>query len=189
MTIINKDYSLLWCGQLASQLGNRIYLMALAWYFVAVLGNGSGLFMLFMVSALPPLLFGVAIGPMVERWNKRHTVITCDILSGILVGILATAVMTGNAHEWLVYVVCFLLNTVNLFFSPSINVMLPSIVGKAKEVAEALKQELTDTIRELKVGQKMNFIREFTVKVVALGALPRNTTSGKIKKLIDKRVL
>ena len=36
---------------------------------------------------------------------------------------------------------------------------------------------------------KMNFIREFTVKVVALGALPRNTTSGKIKKLIDKRVL
>ena len=60
---------------------------------------------------------------------------------------------------------------------------------KAKEVAEALKQELTDTIRELKVGQEMNFIREFTVKVVALGALPRNTTSGKIKKLIDKRVL
>lgn len=52
MMIINKDYSLLWCGQLASQLGNRIYLMALAWYFVAVLGNGSGLFMLFMVSAL-----------------------------------------------------------------------------------------------------------------------------------------
>ncbi len=45
MMIINKDYSLLWCGQLASQLGNRIYLMALAWYFVAVLGNGSGLFM------------------------------------------------------------------------------------------------------------------------------------------------
>lgn len=132
MMIINKDYSLLWCGQLVSQLGNRIYLMALAWYFVAVLGNGSGLFMLFMVSALPPLLFGVAIGPMVEKWNKRHTVITCDILSGILVGILATAVMTGNAPEWLVYVVCFLLNTVNLFFSPSVNVMLPSIVGKDK---------------------------------------------------------
>lgn len=132
MMIINKDYSLLWCGQLVSQLGNRIYLMALAWYFVAVLGNGSGLFMLFMVSALPPLLFGVAIGPMVEKWNKRHTVITCDILSGILVGILATAVMTGNAPEWLVYVVCFILNTVNLFFSPSVNVMLPSIVGKDK---------------------------------------------------------
>ena len=36
MMIINKDYSLLWCGQLVSQLGNRIYLMALAWYFVAV---------------------------------------------------------------------------------------------------------------------------------------------------------
>lgn len=135
--IINKDYSLLWCGQLASQLGNRIYLMALAWYFVAVLGNDSGLFMLFMVSALPPLLFGVAIGPMVERWNKRHTVITCDILSGILVGILATAVMTGSAHEWLVYVVCFLLNTVNLFFSPSVN-LLANTLSEALGTLDAL---------------------------------------------------
>ena len=32
MMIINQDYSLLGCGQLVSQLGNRIWLMALAWY-------------------------------------------------------------------------------------------------------------------------------------------------------------
>lgn len=61
--------------------------------------------------------------------------------------------------------------------------------AQAKDETMLLKQELIDTIRELKVGQEMNFIREFSVSVVPLGALPRSSTSGKIKKLIDKRVL
>lgn len=130
LLLINRDYTLLWIGQLVSQLGNRIYLMALAWYFVSVLEDGSGLFMLFMVSALAPLLFGVGVGPMVERWNKQHIVILCDLLSAMLVGVLALSVMIGTAPVWLVYAVCFLLNTVNLFFSPSVNVMFPSLVGK-----------------------------------------------------------
>ncbi len=62
---------------------------------------------------------------------------------------------------------------------------------------EKLKKLIHDVYDN--VAAYREFIKEMTgsdslpvnlnVEVVALGALPRNTTSGKIKKLIDKRVL
>ncbi|MEG1660548.1 MAG: MFS transporter [Bacteroides sp.] len=128
--MLNKNYSLLWAGQVVSQIGNRLYLMALAWYFVAVLNNNGGLFLLFIISSLPSLLLGIFAGPLVERWNKKHLIIWCDILSGLLTGMLALMVYNGSASTWLIYAVCFALNTVNLLFSPSVNSIIPAILRK-----------------------------------------------------------
>ncbi|MEG1563975.1 MAG: MFS transporter [Bacteroides sp.] len=128
--MLNKNYSLLWAGQVVSQIGNRLYLMALAWYFVAVLNNNGGLFLLFIISSLPSLLLGIFAGPLVERWNKKHLIIWCDILSGLLTGMLALMVYNGSASTWLIYAVCFALNTVNLLFSPSVNSIIPAILHK-----------------------------------------------------------
>lgn len=126
--MINKDYSILWGVQFISQVGNRLYLMALAWYFVANLNNNSGLFLLFIISSLPSLLLGLFAGPLVERWNKKKIIIWCDIFSGILTGLLAFLVYFDDANSILIYIICFLLNTLNLFFSPSVNSMLPTIL-------------------------------------------------------------
>lgn len=126
--MLNKNYALLWFGQIVSQIGNRLYLMALAWYFVAVLNNNSGLFLLFIISSLPSLLLGVLAGPLVERWNKKYIIVWCDLISGVLTGILALMVYNGSASTWLIYTVCFALNTVNLLFSPSVNSIIPAII-------------------------------------------------------------
>ncbi|MEG2067933.1 MAG: MFS transporter [Tannerellaceae bacterium] len=126
--MLNKSYSLLWLGQLVSQVGNRIYLMALAWYFVSVLDSKDGLFLMFIISSLPSLLLGVLVGPLVERWNKKHIIIVCDLISVGLTGLLAWMVYEKMETRALIYAICFLLNTVNLFFSPSVNSILPVII-------------------------------------------------------------
>lgn len=128
--MINKNFSLLWIGQLVSQLGNRIYLMALSWYFVATLKDNHGLFILFIISSLPALLLGLYMGPFVERWNKKKIIVACDLLSGLLVTLLAFLVYMESHATLFIYIICFLLNTVNLFFSPSINSIIPAILSK-----------------------------------------------------------
>lgn len=55
--------------------------------------------------------------------------------------------------------------------------------------ALAVKARLEELIPELKVGQELNFFKDFSVNLVPLGALPRNPITGKIRKIIDKRVL
>lgn len=126
----NKNFILLWIGQAISQIGNRIYLMALVWYMVSVLDSPEHVMGLFIVSSLPSLLFGMFVGPLVERWNKKHIIIAADVLSGILTALLAAMVATSNASVWLFYLICFMLNVINLFFSPSINSILPTIMAK-----------------------------------------------------------
>lgn len=129
--MINRNFSLLWFGQLVSQIGNRLYLMALAWYFVTVLGDNQGLFVLFIISSLPYLLFGAFIGPLVERCNKKRLVVACDIINGVLVSLLVVAMRSGVVGSEAIFVICFLLNTVAMFFSPAVNSMMPDIVPQS----------------------------------------------------------
>ncbi|MGM9747303.1 MAG: MFS transporter [Candidatus Cryptobacteroides sp.] len=124
----NKNFLLLWIGQAISQIGNRIYVMALAWYIVAVMNSPGKMIVLFIISSLPSLLFGTLIGPLVEKWNKKTVIVACDIISGILTGILATMIYFGYNSLWIIYLISFLLNTVNLFFSPSVNSILPTVI-------------------------------------------------------------
>ena len=124
----NKNFLLLWFGQAISQIGNRIYVMALAWYIVAVMNSPGKMIVLFIISSLPSLLFGTLIGPLVEKWNKKRVIVVCDIISGCLTALLALMIHFGYNWLWLIYLVCFLLNTVNLFFSPSVNSILPTII-------------------------------------------------------------
>lgn len=56
------------------------------------------------------------------------------------------------------------------------------------EATAALKQRLMTLVPEIKVGLEMNFIRRYEVNAVGLGTLPRNPITGKIKKVLDKRV-
>ena len=124
----NKNFLLLWFGQAISQIGNRIYVMALAWYIVAVMESPGRMIVLFIISSLPSLVFGPLIGPLVEKWNKKKVIISCDVISGVLTALIATLIHFGYNWLWLIYMVCFLLNTVNLFFSPSVNSILPTII-------------------------------------------------------------
>ncbi|MEG1563973.1 MAG: AMP-binding protein [Bacteroides sp.] len=56
-------------------------------------------------------------------------------------------------------------------------------------VAQAVRARLEELIPELKVGQELKFFKEFSVNLLPLGHLPRNPITGKIKKIVDKRVL
>ncbi|MEG1615946.1 MAG: AMP-binding protein [Bacteroidales bacterium] len=56
-------------------------------------------------------------------------------------------------------------------------------------VASEIKARLETLVPELKIGQQMNFIKDFSIHLLGLGELPRNPITGKIKKIVDKRVL
>lgn len=53
----------------------------------------------------------------------------------------------------------------------------------------SVKTRLEQLVPELQVGQDVGFIKSFTVNTVLLGTIPRNPITGKIKKIVDKRVL
>lgn len=52
-----------------------------------------------------------------------------------------------------------------------------------------LRSRLETLVPELKVGQELDYIKDFSVRLMDLGQIPRSPITGKIRKMIDKRVL
>ncbi|HNY10261.1 MAG TPA: AMP-binding protein [Candidatus Wallbacteria bacterium] len=61
-------------------------------------------------------------------------------------------------------------------------------VKKAESEKKKLFDSILSHIKEFRVGLELGYIKFFEVKVLELGMLPRNPRTGKIKRLIDRRV-
>ncbi len=70
----------------------------------------------------------------------------------------------------------------------TLSVETSSITDAKTHIETSLRDMLIDKINEIKVGLKLNYIREFNIEFVELGSLKRNPRTGKVKHLHDKRV-
>ena len=59
----------------------------------------------------------------------------------------------------------------------------------APTVLEALEKELFKAVPELRISTEKGYLRSFAIEIVELGQLPRSPITGKVAKLVDRRVL
>lgn len=126
----NKNFFLLWQGQLVSQVGSKVYLIALAWYFVSVLDDNHAFITIMLISSLPGLLFGLLIGPFIDRWNKKYILVISDLISGIIVLFIAMLIWFKVDNPLPIYASVFILNISVIFFNPAVTSIIPSLVRK-----------------------------------------------------------
>lgn len=130
-------FVLLVAGQTMSQLGDKLQHMAL----IALVGAGaqaqSGgleLAKLSVVFTAPVVLFGPLAGALVDRWNKRLTMVVCDMLRAILV-VAMPAVYATTGQLWAVYVVAFFVFLLGLFFNSAKMSLIPDLVARDELLA------------------------------------------------------
>ena len=125
----NRDFSLLWFGQIVSQFGdqfNQMALVALIYMLGAGRASGIAFSKLMFVGGLPALLFGPIAGVYVDRWNRRKILIASDVLRGVLV--LSIPFLSGSMSS--VYGVMFLVFATSRFFLSAKSASIPDIVEK-----------------------------------------------------------
>ncbi|MEO7334856.1 MAG: MFS transporter, partial [Gemmatimonadales bacterium] len=122
----NRNFSLLWMGQLVSFFGDRVHQVALG---VLVLQRGSPLDVgiVFAATAVPNVLLGPLAGALVDRWDRRTTMIVCDVIRAGLVLLVPVVI---DVSIGLVYLVAFAVATVGLLFRPAKNAIVPLIVDE-----------------------------------------------------------
>ncbi|RPJ60736.1 MAG: MFS transporter [Acidobacteria bacterium] len=124
------------CGQTVSQFGDKLDQMAL----VAILGTlGTGpraawsLAELAVVVALPVILFGPVAGVLVDRWDRRATLVAGDIIRGALVASIPLA--HRFAGLWPIYVIVFLVFRVTLVSNAAKMAVVPDLVERRQLLA------------------------------------------------------
>jgi DHA3 family macrolide efflux protein-like MFS transporter len=141
----NRNFSLLWVGQLVSFFGDRVHQVALG---VLVLQRGSALDvgLVFAATAVPNVLLGPLAGALVDRWDRRVTMIACDLVRAGLVVLVPLAI---EVNIGLVYLIAFAVATVGLLFRPAKNAILPQVVGKEELVTANSASSLNETLADL----------------------------------------
>ncbi len=138
----DKNFSLLWFSQIISNFGDRLNQMALiGLIYSRTPGSTIELAKLLSFAILPVFLVGPVAGIYVDRWNRKYTMVTCDLLRAILV-LSIPFIITYSKSMVPVYAVVFIIFSTTRFFLPSKLAIIPDIVHKDKLL---LANSLTST--------------------------------------------
>jgi MFS family permease len=132
-----RDFRLLFLGQLGSEVGNGLVQLALPLLVLEITGSAFQLGLTFFIQFLPMLLFGIIGGVLVDRWDRRLTIVVVEFLRGV--AFLSVAIIFGADALWgdtflpepilaHLYVVIFIESTLANFFNPARVALLPNLV-------------------------------------------------------------
>jgi predicted MFS family arabinose efflux permease len=124
----NRDYRLLWFGQVVSQLGDWFNSVAVYALLLELTGTATSVALMIIVQFLPMAVVGPLAGVVVDRMNRRRLMVVADVVRGVLV--LGLLFVGGPGRVWLVYVLMGATVAATSFFEPARTASIPSVTGK-----------------------------------------------------------
>ncbi|MFD2171688.1 MFS transporter [Tumebacillus lipolyticus] len=130
----NRNFTMLYFGQMVSQFGDWFKTVALISAIYALVPKAASVGGLFIASVLPVLFGGIIMGPLVDRWNKKYMMFWIDILrAGSTIGIIWGCLA---ANVWLIYLFIVLGSFLSAAFAPARASMIPEIL-KEQNIIQA----------------------------------------------------
>ncbi|HLA08318.1 MAG TPA: MFS transporter [Anaerolineales bacterium] len=129
----NRNFSLLWTGQLISTMGSALTSIAASIYIFRLTDSALSVGLMLMATAAPSLLVGLFAGVFVDRYNRKTIMITADVIRAGL--ILLVPILAPLNVIWL-YVIVMLISAIGQFFDPAHESVLPEVASD-EELASA----------------------------------------------------
>jgi DHA3 family macrolide efflux protein-like MFS transporter len=122
----NRDFRLLWIGQLLSQIGDQCLLIA-AITLISNLSQSPLAMLIPAISiAIPQIVFGLVGGVIADRWNRKLVMVGSDVLRGLIV--LCILLVNDVQQLWVLYLAAAGLALMGVFFYPARNAVIPNLV-------------------------------------------------------------
>lgn len=132
-TLRNRDFSLLWLGGLISLAGDWTLQIGLPIALYQLTRSVAVLSVSLLASLLPSVVVGSLAGVLIDRWDRRRTLIISNLLLAVL---LAPLLLLRSANlVWLVYVTLFVEACLEQFTRPSESALLPALVDEERLVS------------------------------------------------------
>lgn len=125
-----RIFTLIWLGQLVSLISIWMTGFALDISVFKQTGSATQFALLTMTSTVPLLLISPLAGTVVDRWNRRWTMIICHLCTGLTSVILIVLVSTGQLRTEYIYLRNTVTSIVGAFHAPAYKASITSLVPK-----------------------------------------------------------
>jgi DHA3 family macrolide efflux protein-like MFS transporter len=134
--LLNKNFVLLWQGQLVSLFGMQAYSIAMMFWIKHQTGSATLMGLVMMVSQIPGVLLGPISGVFVDRYSRWKIIVGSDLIRGLITMALAALVFFSPDGNNIIIVGLFTVglisSTVAAFFNPAITAAIPELVPTEK---------------------------------------------------------
>jgi MFS family permease len=124
-----RQFRLLFTGQIVSLLGDAITGVALAFAVLDLTGSATDLGYVFAAKTIPLVTFLLVGGVFADRLPRRAVMLTADVVRGAAPGPVALLVLTHSAQVWELVVLQAVAGTATAFFNPASTGLTPMTVS------------------------------------------------------------
>ncbi len=124
------NFFTIWTGQAFSLLGSQLVQFALVWWLTKNTASARVLASASIAALLPQVFLGPLAGALVDRWNRRLTMMLADGLIALVSLVLALLFWAGVAQVWHIYLVMFIRSAAGAFHWPAMQASTSLMVPK-----------------------------------------------------------
>jgi MFS family permease len=143
----NREFVLLWVAQAISSFGDALTNLALIAVVNQLTGSTAAIATLTILVAVPTVSIGLIAGALVDRLNRRTTMMVSDAIRAVLV--LGLVFVSSQDRLWLIYTLSFLQAAVGTFFNPARGALLGKVVPAEQMVQASSLTQTTQVIASL----------------------------------------
>ncbi len=122
----NRDFALLWGGQLLSMIGDQCLIVAGITLISDLSHSPLAMLIPALSIVLPQVAFGLVGGVIADRMNRKLVMVASDLLRALIV--LPILFISGLQQIWILYAAAAGLALAGVCFGPARNASLPKIV-------------------------------------------------------------
>jgi MFS family permease len=123
-----RDFRLLWAGGLISETGDWFLLVGLPVWVLELTGSSLVTSTVFLVGLLPSLVLGPLAGVLVDRWDRRRTLVVVSLAQAAF--LLPLLTVSGRDRLWVVYLVMAVEAALAQLNDPARNALVPTLVAR-----------------------------------------------------------
>ena len=130
---VNRNFRLLWLGQVVSELGDWFSTIALLNLMLELTGRAQSLSWFFIIIYIPGMIVGPIAGVLVDKLDRKRLMITMDLIRALLV---ISYVFVRRADQiWLIYLLAALEVSMMTLFEPARTAAIPNLCRSRELVA------------------------------------------------------
>lgn len=130
LLVRHRDFGLVWTAGLISMIGDWMLWVVLPLRVYELTGSSLATAGLVASLVAPQIVLGSFAGVLVDRWDRRRTMVATSILQAVTV--LPLLLVVGRGAIWVAYPVIAVSATLFTFSEPSENAFLPRLVPESE---------------------------------------------------------
>lgn len=127
---LNKNLYFLLSGQFISQIGDKFYALALAYWVLQTTKSPSLMGLVLFSSMAPAILAGFVSGGVIDFFNRKTLLVNTDIIRGLVVTAVVVSYYLGALNLFIIIAAEIILSICSAFFNPAVQAVIPQIVEK-----------------------------------------------------------